>query len=59
MSFGRNDMQRVNGLRIEEESRRKDEEVQNRLATQARFDGAPPPGRLSSFVSRIRRAARR
>ena len=52
---GRNDMQRVQGLRVEEESRRKNEETEAGLR-QADFDSAPRPSRLGSVLGKIQRA---
>lgn len=58
MGIGRNDMQRVQGLRIEEESRRKNEETEASLR-RGDFDSVVRPGRLSAIVGRLRRAVRR
>ena len=59
MVFYKNDMQRVNGLRIEEELRRKDEELASPRTLNADFESATRPSRLGSLIGRIRRAIRR
>jgi hypothetical protein len=59
MGFGRNDMQRVNGLRIEEESRRKNEETETRLGRGVDFDTERRMGRANSILTRIRRSIHR
>jgi len=59
MVGGRNDMQRVNGLRIEEESRRRDEETAAQRGPREDFDSDRRPNRFGAFVSRIQRAVRR
>jgi len=48
---GRNDMQRINGLRIEEESRRKDEETEARLRP-TNFDAPSRPSRLNAALNK-------
>lgn len=58
-SGGRDDMQRVRGLRIEEESRRREQETQARLAHGQRLETTPQPSWLGDFVARVRRAVRR
>ena len=52
-------MQRVNGLRIEEESRRKNEETEARSGRGEDFDTGPRPSRFSAVLGRIRRSVRR
>lgn len=58
MVGGRNDMQRVNGLRIEEESRRKNEETEARRGRGDDFDSDPRPSRFGAVLARIRRVVR-
>ena len=59
MTFGKNDMQRVQGLRIEEESRRREEELDARLTLGQSYDMTPRRSRLGTFVARVRNALRR
>jgi hypothetical protein len=60
MTFNsRNDMQRVNGFRIEEEARRRERETQTRLAHSRNGDIPRRAGRFNSYIERIRRAFRR
>ena len=59
MTFGKNDMQRINGLRIEEEDRRRAEETQARLAHGRRGEIAEERNRLGKFFARLRSAFRR
>lgn len=59
MIGGRNDMQRINGLRIEEESRRKNEETEAQHGPGKDFDSGPRPSRFGAVLGRIRRAVRR
>lgn len=56
--FGRDPVQRVQGLRIEEESRRRDEETKNRLAHSQHLD-VRQRSRLGDLVAKIRRAVGR
>lgn len=57
--FYKNDVQRVNGLRIEEELRRKDEGLASQRTSNADFQSATRPSRLGSLMGRIWRAVRR
>jgi hypothetical protein len=57
--FYKNDMQRVNGLRIEDELRRKDEELASQRSPNADFDSATRPSRVRALISRIQRVVRR
>jgi hypothetical protein len=55
---GRNDMQRVNGLRIEEESRLKAEQAAAVRLPHENFD-SPRQSRFGSILGKIRSAVRR
>ena len=59
MTYGRNDMQRINGLRIEEESRRRDEETQAQIAHGDKFDAGRRMSRFDALVAKVQRAVRR
>jgi hypothetical protein len=60
MTFNsKNDMQRLNALRIEEEHRRREEEMQTRLSHPRGGEMAQGSSRLHGFAARIRRALRR
>lgn len=59
MVWFKNDLHRLQGLRIEEESRRRDEETEQRLAHSQPSDMPPRRSLLGDFVATIRRAVRR
>ena len=54
----RNDMQRVNRLRVEAETQRKNEELEAQHGPKEDFDNGPRPSRVSSILSIIRRISR-